>query len=181
MSAKMRLLEAAADLARSDGVTALGVERVIHRAGVSKGAFFYHFASKEEMVRALLDHVSERCMVRVNEAVVRGERFTDAFVDMIIGEVRESGALIAVLVASVSLDPTLRETLTVRRQGVRQRMMEEDGLSPEHATLLCLAIDGAMIGTVLYQERNGVDRLKRVADSLRQLSSTLESGDHRTR
>ncbi|MGD1887620.1 MAG: TetR/AcrR family transcriptional regulator [Cohaesibacteraceae bacterium] len=169
MSAKTNLLEAAADLARSDGVTALGVERVIHKAGVSKGAFFYHFANKDEMVRALLDHVSEGCMSRVNEAVARGERFTDAFVDMVISEVRDSGALIAVLVASVSLDPTLRETLTERRQAVRRRMIEEDGVPSDRATLLCLAIDGAMIGTVLYREGSGIDQVKKIAASLRHL------------
>ncbi|MEM8813284.1 MAG: TetR/AcrR family transcriptional regulator [Pseudomonadota bacterium] len=169
MSAKISLLEAAAALARSDGVTALGVERVIQKAGVSKGAFFYHFTNKEEMVRALLDHVMERCMRSVNEAVAGGERFTDAFVNMVIGEVRDNGALIAVLVASVSLDPVLKETLTERRQNARSRMVEEDGMSPDQADLLCLAIDGAMIGTVLYKGAVSAERTEMIESTLRRL------------
>ncbi|MEM8797717.1 MAG: TetR/AcrR family transcriptional regulator [Pseudomonadota bacterium] len=171
MSAKTNLLEAAAALAQSDGVTALGVERVVQKAGVSKGAFFYHFESKEEMVRALLDHVSERCMLTVEDAVANGKRFTDAFVEMVIGEIQNNGALIAVLVASVSLDPMLREKLTERRKIIRGRMIAEDGLSPDRAAVLCLAIDGAMIGTVLYDEGVTAERTEMIASSLRKISA----------
>lgn len=176
MSAKSSLLEAAAALARSDGVTALGVEKVIQKAGVSKGAFFYHFATKEEMVRALLDHVSQRCMRQVDEAVAQGERFTDAFVDMILEEVRDNGALIAVLVASVSLDPSLKVLLTERMRLIRNRMIEEDGMSPQRADLLRVALDGMMIGTVLYDDATNVERLRQVAGSMKRLFSDEETG-----
>ena len=169
MSAKLSLLEAAAALARSDGVTALGVEKVIQKAGVSKGAFFYHFATKEEMVRALLDHVSQQCMQEVDNAVAQGARFTDAFVDMILEQVRDNGALIAVLVASVSLDPGLKVLLTERMTHIRNRMIEEDGMPPERADLLRVALDGMMIGTVLYDNATNVARLRHVVEPLKRL------------
>lgn len=171
MSARTNILNAAAALARTEGVTALGVERVVQEAGASKGAFFYHFKNKEEMVSALLDHVSEQCMRDVEHAVESGNRFTDAFVDMVVGQVCDNGALIAVLVASVSLDPTLKDRLNERRQRARNRMVDEDGMSQEQANMLCLAIDGAMIGTVLYGDATKADREELIASTLRRIAS----------
>ncbi|MEM8976027.1 MAG: TetR/AcrR family transcriptional regulator [Pseudomonadota bacterium] len=171
MSAKTNILDAAAALAKEEGVTALGVERVVQEAGASKGAFFYHFKNKEEMVSALLDHVSEQCMRDVEQAVEGGDRFTDAFVDMVIDQVCGNGALIAVLVASVSLDPTLKDRLTERRQRARSRMVSEDGMSQDQADTLCLAIDGAMIGTVLYGDAITAKRKKSIASTLRRIAS----------
>ncbi len=172
MSTRTILLDAAASLAATEGVTALGVERVVREAGVSKGSFFYHFATKEKMIQALLDHVAMRCMCEVDEAVAKGARFIDALIDMVVRELRENGALIAVLVAAVALDPSLRTTLTARRADWRCRMIEEDGMSPERADLVCLAIDGAMIGTVLYEPAGQTER---AANAERILRSIIET------
>lgn len=171
MTAKTNILNAAAALARTDGVTALGIERVVQKAGASKGAFFYHFKSKEEMIRALLDHVSAQCMHEVNRKVGNGARFTDALIDMVTRELRENGELIAVLVASVSLDPSLRPQLTSHVQEVRNRMITEDSLSAEQADLLRLAIDGAMIGTVLYDIEDQEVRSRQIEALLRSLAA----------
>ncbi len=173
MSARNKLLHAAASLAATEGVTALGVERVVQEAGVSKGSFFYHFATKEEMIRTLLDHVAQRCMDEVEAAVAKGARFTDVLIDMVVREIRENGALIGVLVAAVALDPSLRASLTARNADWRHRMVEEDGLSPQRADLLQLTIDGAMIGTVLYEPEG---RKERAANAERVLRALIEDG-----
>ena len=46
-SARAKLLEAAVRLVRAQGFTATSVEQLCTEAGVTKGAFFHHFASKE--------------------------------------------------------------------------------------------------------------------------------------
>ena len=169
MSARERILDAAASLAARYGVTALGVERVVKKAGLSKGAFFYHFANKEEMVRGLLDHVAAERMAEVEVAVANGARFSDALVEMLVGEARENGALIHVLVASVALDPTLRATLTARSADWRRRMIEEDGMSEAEADVLRLAMDGLMIASVLYEPGRGSDDQNRAVKAIRSL------------
>jgi TetR/AcrR family transcriptional repressor of nem operon len=50
-----RLLEAAAALTMKQGFEATTVEQILDTAGLTKGAFFYHFASKDELAKALLD------------------------------------------------------------------------------------------------------------------------------
>ena len=160
MSAKNNILYAAASLAASEGITALGVERIVQAAGVSKGSFFYHFATKEEMIRALFKHVAERCISEVDEAVANGARFTDAFIEMVVRDLREKGELIAVIVATVALDPSLRAVLTAHSEDLHKRMIKEDALSEEQADLLRLVIDGAMIGTVLYEPEGKLERIE---------------------
>ncbi|MGC2638395.1 MAG: TetR family transcriptional regulator [Acidobacteriaceae bacterium] len=46
---KKRLMAAAFDVIRSKGYTATRVEDICDAAGVTKGSFFYHFKSKEEL------------------------------------------------------------------------------------------------------------------------------------
>jgi TetR/AcrR family transcriptional regulator, transcriptional repressor for nem operon len=48
-SARIRLIDAAHHLVRRKGYTATSVDDICRAAGVSKGAFFHHFASKEAL------------------------------------------------------------------------------------------------------------------------------------
>ncbi|MEO0601129.1 MAG: arsinothricin resistance N-acetyltransferase ArsN1 family B [Myxococcota bacterium] len=52
---------------RPYGVTALGVERVIQQAGVSKGTFFSHFGAKEDLFEEPPRN-RRRCMTELREA-----------------------------------------------------------------------------------------------------------------
>ncbi len=57
--AKQRLLDAALGLIRQQGYGATTVDDLCREAGVTKGAFFHHFASKEELGVAAADYWSE--------------------------------------------------------------------------------------------------------------------------
>lgn len=56
-----RLFEAALRLFREQGYAATTVDQIVHAAGVAKGTFFTHFASKD----ALLDHIGAVQMRRI--------------------------------------------------------------------------------------------------------------------
>lgn len=49
------LLDIAEDIVRSDGAKGLTIEALARSAGVSKGGVQYSFASKDDLVRALID------------------------------------------------------------------------------------------------------------------------------
>lgn len=50
--ARTRLLDAARDAFRRDGYAATSLDDLCRAAGVTKGAFFHHFRSKEDLARA---------------------------------------------------------------------------------------------------------------------------------
>ncbi len=57
--ARSKLLDAAVTLIRTRGYSATTVDELCAAAGVTKGAFFHHFKSKDELGVAAADHWSE--------------------------------------------------------------------------------------------------------------------------
>jgi AcrR family transcriptional regulator len=68
-SPRERLLEAATELFYAEGVQSVGIDRVIERAGVAKASLYSTFGSKEELVRAYLEHRHEVILGRLHTAV----------------------------------------------------------------------------------------------------------------
>lgn len=58
LTARAKLLEAGVNLVREQGFAGTSVEQLCQAAGVTKGAFFHHFASKEALGVALADYWS---------------------------------------------------------------------------------------------------------------------------
>ncbi|MDQ1625937.1 MAG: hypothetical protein QOJ49_1435 [Actinomycetota bacterium] len=68
-SAKQRLLQAADELFYNEGIHAVGIDRVIARAGVAKGSLYYSFAGKDDLVRAYLTERHGRWAARVDAGI----------------------------------------------------------------------------------------------------------------
>ncbi len=58
-SARALLLDAAVDVIRTKGLNATTVDELCAGAGVTKGAFFHHFATKEALAVAAAEHWSD--------------------------------------------------------------------------------------------------------------------------
>lgn len=58
-TARARLLDAAVQVIRSKGLSATSVDELCAAAGVTKGAFFHHFESKQALAVAAADHWSQ--------------------------------------------------------------------------------------------------------------------------
>ena len=55
-NSKTRLLDAAVHIIRAKGYSATTVDEICHRAGVTKGSFFHHFRSKDDLALAAVAH-----------------------------------------------------------------------------------------------------------------------------
>jgi TetR/AcrR family transcriptional repressor of nem operon len=58
-SSKTKLLDAALTVIRTKGYAATTVDDICHEAGVTKGSFFHHFKSKDELALGAAEHFSE--------------------------------------------------------------------------------------------------------------------------
>jgi len=56
---KARFLDAALQVIRAKGYSATRIEDICETAGLTKGSFFHHFRSKEELALAAADHFAE--------------------------------------------------------------------------------------------------------------------------
>jgi AcrR family transcriptional regulator len=59
-STRQRIIDVAAKQFREHGVAAVGLAGIMSDAGLTNGAFYTHFESKEYLVQAVLDHALSR-------------------------------------------------------------------------------------------------------------------------
>jgi len=80
------LIDAAGQLFAAHGYDRTSVDAIIRQAGVSKGAFYHHFSSKEEVLDAVTDFIVEDALQQIGDAIsdrtvgatVRLNRFLNA-------------------------------------------------------------------------------------------------------
>jgi AcrR family transcriptional regulator len=76
--ARRRILETADRLFYQEGVRAVGVDRIIAEAGVAKMSLYKHFASKDDLILAALQHREEGVLEFFRAAMERhGKRTKD--------------------------------------------------------------------------------------------------------
>jgi len=68
-SSRQRLIESAAELMAVQGYGRTCIEAILEQSGVSKGNFYHHFASKEELGLAVLEHLGTEVQAYVRTAM----------------------------------------------------------------------------------------------------------------
>jgi AcrR family transcriptional regulator len=77
-SARERVLDAAVELFATQGYSATTVSQVIERAGLTKGGFYHHFASKDELLYEVYGDLISRQAAAMDEIFARGLARADA-------------------------------------------------------------------------------------------------------
>ena len=117
-TARTRLLDAAVDVIRAQGFSATSVDDLCSAAGVTKGAFFHHFESKEALGVAAAQHWSDTtgamfAAADYHDAATPAERVL-AYVDLrrsLIGDVTASHTCLVGTMSQELFDtsPSIRE------------------------------------------------------------------------
>ncbi len=138
-----KLLQAARQVAVECGVSNLTIEAVAREAGVSKGAVLYHFASKVQLLTALLEALLDGFDQLVVAEVERGKSswlrayLRASFPGQRAGYLQETTTIFAI----VSLSPELRDVVRTRFEQWHRRA-REGAADPVTAHLIRAAIDG---------------------------------------
>jgi TetR/AcrR family acrAB operon transcriptional repressor len=188
-ASRRQLVEIAIDCFALHGFQGTSIDRIARSAGVTKGALYYHFKDKEDLLlEAVKDRIGE-FEVQVRDAVAasddtheRLKRVIDAcFVTATASNHRRF--IITLMVEALDTNPRLSEQFrkVLRRMrgfladvvadGQRRGIMRADVQPAEAAALIAGTIMGAEIQH--YQDPGEVD-LRRVLDAhLRQLADWL--------
>lgn len=70
------IMDAAEGLVLETGFAATSIDRLIQRAGVTKGTFFYHFDSKQALARALVERYAALDLGHLSDNLARAERLS---------------------------------------------------------------------------------------------------------
>jgi AcrR family transcriptional regulator len=135
------LLDAASTVIRRDGPQALTLDAVAGAAGVSKGGLLYHFASKRELLDALVARWLDEFQQDIDAAP---GNFAERYVRASDGAKAEEAGLLAALVA----DPQVLATVRGRHAAWQDRVAAEGG-DPIDATVARLAADGLWLADLL--------------------------------
>jgi AcrR family transcriptional regulator len=154
LPARERVLLTACQLFYRDGIRATGIDRVIAESGVSKVTFYRHFASKNELVCAYLNHRHARWMAWFNGALARHAKTGGlATLTAAMGEwLRDEGFRGCAFLNGVSeMGEALPEVLAITRQHKAEMTAAIAGLLPavprraRLARAAALAVDGAIV------------------------------------
>lgn len=137
MSARDRILDATAAVLQGDGLMHLTLETVAVRAGVSKGGLLYHFHTKQDLLRGLVDREFDRFEADIE---ARGEPFARSYVRA--SEAEPHSGLWLVLLAAAALAP---ELLDLVRERFRRWQERCEGAGP---TVARLAADGLWLADI---------------------------------
>jgi len=89
---KERILNNAEALIFEHGLSGTSIDMIIERTGVTKGAFFYHFKSKGELARELVETASANDMALMRNSLERAEKLSSDPLQQVlicIGLIRE--------------------------------------------------------------------------------------------
>ena len=78
---KERLLESAKILFSQKGYYATSVEDIVESAGLSKGAFYFYFKSKEELFKSLVEEMHLNIVKRLESFLERDLPLEDALIE----------------------------------------------------------------------------------------------------
>lgn len=119
-----RILAAAGTLFRRRGIDAVGVDAVMHEAGLTHGGFYVHFPSKEALAAEVCTDQLARSAARWTE-IADTERREEALARIVAGYLSEEylasperGCIVPVLGPELARRPASRPTLTDAIRGM---------------------------------------------------------------
>jgi AcrR family transcriptional regulator len=178
---RARLLQAGREAFARRGVRATTVEDLAHAAGISKGAFYRFYPSKEALFMALLDDY-ETAVHREVEAAVRADpaHGVDLLVDASVHAI-DRNPLIPVLMSDEGLrviqaiTPDQREALLSRDVRLVRRVLGvlgEHGLSPGVSERVLLGLLRSLVFVGRHQQEIGPDLVEEVSSWLKLMLRT---------
>jgi AcrR family transcriptional regulator len=154
---RQRILAAASDLFRADGIRSTGINAVIARADVAKATFYAHFQSKDELIRVWLDspavrwfdNVCAEVEARAQSPVERLTGFFEVLSEWLAEDGFRGCHLINAAAEFHGSDEATRQALADRNAAVEEYfrrtagaagVADPDGLAGQLATLVSGAI-----------------------------------------
>lgn len=106
-ASRRRIVEVAAERFRSDGIAASGLAGIMSSAGLTNGAFYPHFQSKDDLVRESVTAALDETATRLQKAVDAGglETVLEAYLSPAHRDNPGQGCALAALLPELARQP----------------------------------------------------------------------------
>ncbi|WP_406209880.1 TetR/AcrR family transcriptional regulator [Kitasatospora sp. NBC_01560] len=177
--ARARLLSTAEDLFYAEGIRAVGVDRILSVSGVGRASFYRHFASKDDLVVAVLQGRDDRWRQWLRESVearmlppeARPLAVFDALAQRFARQDFRGCAFINTMVEAADRESPAHHAAAAHKAAVTEYLdvlLAEAG-HQDHTELagqLVLLVDGAIVTAVREGTAEPALRARRVAAAL---------------
>ncbi|WP_280493886.1 TetR/AcrR family transcriptional regulator [Nocardia asiatica] len=177
--AKQRLLTTAEDLFYAEGIRAVGIDRLLQESGVGRASFYRHFASKDELIVAVLEDRDRRWLNWLRESVeakaedpaARPLAVFEALADRFARNDFRGCAFINTMVEVADRASAAHQVADRHKRRVIEYLNElltEAGISDaaESAAELALLVDGAIVTAVREGTPDAAIRARAIAQRL---------------
>jgi TetR/AcrR family transcriptional repressor of nem operon len=184
---RQRILEAAAAAFRARGVAAVGVADVMDRAGLTHGAFYAHFVSKDDLAAAAIEHASGQTTRKFDRTAAAAD--TDArlqaVVDLYLSADHlahpERGCTVATLAVEAARGPKqLRHTIgaSIRARIARLRALLPATESRRARDQQAAGTFACMVGAMVLARGLGGEEGERLVNDCRLFLHDKLAGTH---
>jgi AcrR family transcriptional regulator len=182
-SSKDRILDAAETVVLRDGVARLTLDAVAQETGMSKGGVLYHFPSKEDLIRGMIDRMhhlfaSEVARLKAEDASPVGRTaramLNTSFPDRPSEKRSRVDRVTAALLAAIATNPELLQGTAAYSKQLEDEILN-DGLDPVVAMVIHMATDGIWMSQLFGVLHPSGDLRDRVLVRLREMTRGPEA------
>ncbi|MGV9974276.1 TetR/AcrR family transcriptional regulator [Nocardia beijingensis] len=176
--AKQRLLTTAEELFYAEGIRAVGLDRLLQASGVGRASFYRHFASKDDLVVAVLEDRDRRWLDWLRESVeqtgdpaARPLAVFDALAQRFARKDFRGCAFINTMVEVADRESAAHQVADRHKRRVIEyldELLTDAGRSDadELAAELALLVDGAIVTAVREGTPEAASRARAIAERL---------------
>ncbi|WP_067800166.1 TetR/AcrR family transcriptional regulator [Nocardia beijingensis] len=176
--AKQRLLTTAEELFYAEGIRAVGLDRLLQASGVGRASFYRHFASKDDLVVAVLEDRDRRWLDWLRESVeqtgdpaARPLAVFDALAQRFARKDFRGCAFINTMVEVADRESAAHQVADRHKRRVIEyldELLTAAGRSDadELAAELALLVDGAIVTAVREGTPEAASRARTIAERL---------------
>lgn len=84
-----KILAESKQLVFENGFSGTSIDQILERAGITKGAFFYHFKTKNHLAKALIEEFAREDIFHMNEALKKTETLKGNALDRLLQFIQE--------------------------------------------------------------------------------------------
>jgi AcrR family transcriptional regulator len=172
-SSRNHILDIAAQIASDTGAAQVTIDAVAKRAGISKGGVMYHFHTKDDLLRALVDRVTQVAQARAIETEAKLGAHAYPVLETLIAEgLRNDPAentLYSGLLGAIANNPKLATPAADAYRSIYERLTSMNEMAP-NALVIALALDGLLFLKLLKLVDFDPSNIELLRTTLKQLA-----------